>query len=71
MIIRSFVGNPFLNSKTLSELYKPSYSLHNAHSKPKIGESVNFEKTLKRNTSVSELQTFGKPAQTKSTQHTK
>ena len=71
MIIRSSVGKPFLNSKTLSELCKPSYSLHNAHSKPKIGESVNFEITLKLNTSVSELQTFRKPAQNKSTQHTK
>ena len=71
MIIRSSVGKPFLNSKTLSELCKPSYSLHNAHSKPKIGESVNFEITLKLNTSVSELQTLRKPAQNKSTQHTK
>ena len=58
MIIRSFVGKPFLNSKTLSELSKPSYSLHNAHSKLKIGESVSFEKSLKRNTSILELETI-------------
>ena len=62
MIIRSFVGKPFLNSKTLSELSKPSYSLHNAHSKLKIGESVNFEKSLERNTSVLELETTRKRA---------
>ena len=71
MIIRSSVGKPFLNSKTLSELSKPFYSLHNAHRNSKIGESVNFEITLKLNTSVSELQTFRKPAQNNSTQHTK
>ena len=62
MIIRSSVGKPFLNSKTLSELSKPFYSLHNAHSKPKIGESVNSEKTLKWNTSVLELETVRKRA---------
>ena len=71
MIIRSSVGKPFLNSKTLSELSKPFYSLHNAHRNSKIGESVNFEITLKLNTSFSELQTLRKPAQNKSTQHTK
>ena len=62
MIIRSSVGKPFLNFKTLSELSKPFYSLHNAHRNSKIGESVNSEKTLKRNTSVLELETVRKRA---------
>ena len=70
MIIRSFVGKPFLNSKTLSELSKPSYSLHNAHSKPKIGESVNLEKSLKRNTSILQLETTRKRARSHQKQPT-
>ena len=52
MIIRSFVGKPFLNSKTLSELSKLFFELHNVSSQTQNQGIRWFLWGLKLNTSV-------------------